>query len=268
MRANRLKARLTRGSVAPGLSLMLPSPQLVTVVGRLGFEWVLLDCEHGSISRESLELMTIAAEASGLTAIARPRDASPGAILEVLESGVMGVQVPHVSTAAAAREVVAAVKYHPLGSRGLAARTRPAGYGIGVALDQYAEHANAETLVCIQIEDRDGLDNLPEILEVDGVDVFFLGPSDLSQSLGHPGDADHPDVREAMAHAFETITRAGKTAGSAGGTERWQFYLEHGATYLYTHLPTVLAAGSREFIDVTLAVGSGGHKAPEPAGQP
>lgn len=268
MRPNRLKARLTRGEVAPGLSLMLPSPQLVTVVGRLGFEWVLLDCEHGSISRESVELMTLAAEASGVTAIARPRDGSAGAILEVLECGVMGVQVPHVNTAAAAREVVAAVKYHPLGRRGLAAHTRPAGYGIGVSLDQYAERSNAETLVCIQIEEREALDNLPEMLEVEGIDVFFLGPSDLSQSLGRPGDADHPEVREAMARAFEAVTRAGKIAGSAGDADRWRLYREQGATYLYTHLPTVLAAGSSELIDVTLAAGSGGHKAPEPAGQP
>src|SRR5690606_15800444 len=121
------------------------------------------------------------------------------------ERGVRGVQVPHVSSAAQAREVVEAVRFHPQGRRGLAARTRPAGYGIGVSLDEYVREANRDTLICIQIEDLEGLRNLDELLSVDGVDVFFLGPSDLSQSLGHPGEVDHPEVRDAMDEAFARI---------------------------------------------------------------
>jgi 2-keto-3-deoxy-L-rhamnonate aldolase RhmA len=249
MRANRMKAKLVRGEPAIGVSIMFASPQLVEIVGRLGFDWVLLDCEHGTISVESLESMTMAAEASGITAIARPRTGGPDAILEVLERGVMGVQVPHVNTAEQARAIVEAVKYHPLGRRGLAARTRPAGYGIGISLDDYARRANEETLVCIQIEEREALDNLADILEVPGVDVFFLGPSDLSQSLGYPGRGDHPDVRGAMQRAFSMITEHGKAAGSAGSAKRWHEYREQGATYLYTHLPTILAAGARAFLD-------------------
>jgi 4-hydroxy-2-oxoheptanedioate aldolase len=253
MRANQIKAKLVRGEPALGVSIMFASPQLVEIVGRLGFDWVLLDCEHGTISVESLELMTMAAEATGITAIARPRTSSPDAILEVLERGVMGVQVPHVNTAEQARAIVEAVKYHPLGRRGLAARTRPAGYGIEISLDDHARRSNEETLICVQIEEKEALDNLEDILDVQGVDVFFLGPSDLSQSLGHPGRADHPDVRGAMHRAFSTIIGRGKSAGSAGSAKRWHEYREHGATYLYTHLPTILAGGARDFLDATAA---------------
>lgn len=250
MRKNELKARLRRGEPAIGVSIMIPSPQIVEMVGRIGFDWVLLDCEHGTISIESLETMTMAAEASGITAVARPGSIDPGDLLEVLERGVAGVQVPHVGSAAQARQVVEAVKYHPQGKRGLAARTRPAAYGLGVSLDEYTRAANDETLVCIQLESASALREIDEMLDVDGVDVFFLGPSDLSQSLGHPGSTDHAEVREAMRQAFATITSRGRIAGSAGTAASCRTYREQGATYLYTHLPGLLEAGAAEFLEI------------------
>jgi 4-hydroxy-2-oxoheptanedioate aldolase len=250
MTATRMKAALARGEPVRGVSIMIPSPQLVEMIGLLGFDWVLLDCEHGTMSLESMELMVIAAEAVGITAVARPRTNAPHAIQEALERGVAGVQVPHVSTAAQARAVVDAVKYHPQGHRGLAARTRPARYGIGTELDDYARRANAETLVCIQVETKEALENLPDILAVPGIDVVFLGPSDLSQSLGAPGQTTHPAVTSAMEVAFATIARHGRAAGSAGPAERWAYYRTQGATYLYTHLPAILEAGSASYLPV------------------
>ena len=136
---------------------MFPSPQIVEMVGQLGFDWVLLDCEHGTIALESLELMIIAAEASGITPIVRPASKDPNAILRVMDRGAMGVQVPHVNTAADARQTVEAVKYYPLGHRGLAAGTRPANYGIGPAQADYVQEANRETLVCVQLEEVEAL---------------------------------------------------------------------------------------------------------------
>jgi 4-hydroxy-2-oxoheptanedioate aldolase len=243
-----MKAMLARGELVRGVSVMIPSPQIVEMIGLLGFDWVLLDCEHGALCPESVETMVMAAEAVGIAAVARPRSSAPDAIQEVLERGVIGVQVPHVSTAVQAREIVAAVKYHPRGRRGLAARTRPARYGIGTQLDDYVRRANVETLVCVQIETREGLDNLPHILDVPDIDVVFLGPSDLSQSLGAPGRTTHPVVTGAMERAFATITRSGRAAGSAGPAERWADYRAHGATYLYTHLPAILEAGSKPYL--------------------
>jgi 4-hydroxy-2-oxoheptanedioate aldolase len=248
MLKNRLKERLLSGQPAFGVSVMFPSPQVVEMIGRLGFDWVLIDCEHGSISPESVELMAMAAELAGVTPIARPWSNSPEAILRLMDRGVMGVQVPHVNTAADAKQAVEAVKFHPLGSRGMAAGTRSAGYGFAGSAADYAQEANREALVCVQLEEAEALRNLGDILQVEGVDVFFVGPSDLAQSLGYPGRSDVPEVREAMDRAFATIVAAGKVPGSTGNLQAIQAYQRKGVRYLYTHLTRLLASASREFL--------------------
>jgi 4-hydroxy-2-oxoheptanedioate aldolase len=255
MRANRMKHKIQAGEPAFGVSMMIPSPQLVEMVGRLGFDWVLIDCEHGTISLETVELLVMAAEVSGLTPIARPWRNSEDAILRLMDRGVMGVQVPHVNTAADARRAVEAVKYHPLGKRGLAAGTRPAGYGLGVTAGEYVEWANRETLVCVQLEEAEALGNLGEILRVEGVDVFFVGPSDLSQSMGYPGQTSHPEVQAAIDGAFAAIVGAAKAPGSAGGSEAVAGYLQKGCLYVYTHVPKLLSTASAAFFDAVRGVG-------------
>ena len=144
MTKNRMKQKLLAGLPAFGVSVMFPSPHVVDMLGRLGFDWALIDCEHGSISVESVELMVLAAEAAGITPIARPSVNSFEAIGQLMDRGVMGVQVPHVNTAEDARRAVAAVKYHPLGDRGLAAGVRSAAYGFDRTMAEYAEEANRE----------------------------------------------------------------------------------------------------------------------------
>lgn len=246
---NRMKAKLLAGQPAFGCSVMVPSPQMVEMVGKLGFDWVLIDCEHGAISPESVELMAMAAELAGVTPIARPWTNSAEAILQVMDRGALGVQVPHVNTAADARRAVEAVKFHPLGTRGLATGTRAANYGFGLAMSEYVAEANREMLVCVQLEEAEALRNLDQIVGVAGVDVFFIGPSDLSQSMGYPGGADAAPVREAMDKGFGAIVAAGKLAGSAGGTPATLRYLEQGVRYLYTHLTTLLATGAASYLD-------------------
>lgn len=245
---NKMKDKLLAGQPAFGVSVMIPSPQVVEMIGRLGFDWVLLDCEHGTLALETLELMIIAAEASGLTPIVRPESKDPGVILRVMDRGAMGVQVPHVNTAADARRVVESVKYHPVGTRGLAAGTRPANYGFGISATEYVQQANRETLVCVQLEEVEALRNIDEIVQVDGVDVFFIGPSDLSQSMGYPGQTDALEVRQAIDRAFATIVAAGKIPGSTGNAQAVVDYISKGCLYLYTHVPRLLAAGAAEFM--------------------
>ncbi len=247
---NEMKRKLMSGEPAFGVSVMFPSPHVVDIVGRMGFDWVLIDCEHGSISVESVELMAMAAEAAGVTAIARPSVNSFEAIGQVMDRGVMGVQVPHVNTAEDARRAVEAVKYHPVGARSLAAGVRSSSYGQGMSMSDYAEVSNRETLVCVQIEDAEAVENIDEIVGVEGVDVFFVGPSDLSQSLGYPGRSDHPVVREAMEHVFGVITSAGKVSGSAGDAGAAVRYRELGVGYLYTHLTTLLGLGVEGYLGV------------------
>ena len=248
LNANHLKQTLLAGRPAFGVSVMFPSPQVVEMVGRLGFDWVLIDCEHGSIGLESVELMVMAAEAAGVTPIVRPPVNTFEAILQVMDRGAMGVQVPHVNTADDARRAVEAVKYHPLGDRGLAAGVRAAAYGFGTSMSEYAERANDRTIVCVQLEEAEAIANVDEILEVDGVDVFFIGPSDLSQSMGFPGRPNVPEVREAMAGSFAKIRGAGKISGSAGSADAIEGYMDQGVQYLYTHLTTLLSTASQGFL--------------------
>lgn len=247
MQKNQMKAKIQAGEPAFGVSVMFPSTQIVEMVGALGFDWVLIDCEHGTIDMESVEAMVMAAEVSGITPIARPPSKAPDAILRVLDRGAMGVQVPHVNTAEDARAVVEAVKYHPLGKRGLAAGTRPANYGLGLTAAEYVEQVNRETLLCVQLEEAEALRNIDAILEVEGIDVFFVGPADLSQSMGYPGRSDTPEVQVAMREAFAAIVAAGKVPGSSGNNEAIVKYLDQGCRYVYTHIPRLLKAGTAVF---------------------
>ena len=248
MKKNAMKEKLRAGQPVFGVSVMIPSPQIVEMVAAAGFDWVLLDCEHGTLTLESVELMAMAAEASGVTAIARPVSRSAEHILQVLDRGVMGVQVPHVNTAQDAREVIAAVKYHPLGRRSLAAGTRAAVYDAHGTLADYVKAANDATLIAVQLEDREAIDNIDELLGVDNIDVFFIGPSDLSQSMGHPGNPKAPVVAEAIESSFRKMLAAGRTPGTPATGENLRGVLDKGVRYIYTHLPRLLSASSRSYL--------------------
>ncbi len=247
MKPNKMKAKLFAGEPVFGVSMMIPSPQIVEMIGRLGFDWILIDCEHGTISLETVEILAMAAEASGITPIARPKTKDPDDILKVMDRGVMGVQVPHVNTAEDARQVVEAVKYHPLGKRGMAAGTRPADYGFGESMDRYVETSNRETLVCVQLEEEEAIQNADGILGVDHVDVFFIGPSDLSQSMGYPGNPKAPPVQEAIANTLEKIIAAGKIPGTPGSIDSINNIMDKGILYTYTHLTKLLGYAGADF---------------------
>jgi 2-keto-3-deoxy-L-rhamnonate aldolase RhmA len=245
--ANRLKTKLVAGEPALGCSLMFPAPQIVEMLGYAGFDWVLLDCEHGSLSPADVEMMAIAASASGITPIARPRTNSASDIQTVMDRGVHGVQVPHVNTADDARRTVDAVKFGPSSIRSLAAGTRPEKWGFGGKMADFTAAANAETLVCVQFEHPQALENIDAILQVEGVDVFFIGPSDLSQSMGYPGNPAAPLVADAIASALKTIVAAGKTPGMPATSDNVAKLIGSGVRYIYTHLPRLIGAGTAAF---------------------
>ena len=248
MKAPEKKAAMSAETPMVGVSMMFSSPQLVEMISALGFDWVLLDCEHGSIDLSDLEVMAIAAKAAGITAIARPPSNSPIDIMRVMDRGVDGVQVPHIKSQKEAKAAVESVKFHPLGNRGLAMGTRPSNYGIGVELDQYSKTSNLDSIVVLQIEDREAIENLDEILSVPDVDVFFVGPSDLSQSLGHPGKANEPPVSTAIRKIFRSIEEAGLTSGTASSEKQMEKAKKEGCCYLYTHLNNVLKLGAENYL--------------------
>jgi 2-keto-3-deoxy-L-rhamnonate aldolase RhmA len=248
MKPNRLKEKISRGEPALGCSIMFPSPQIVEMLGFAGFDWVLIDCEHGSIGLCDLELMAIACDAVGITPIARPRTNASSDIQSVMDRGVMGVQVPHVNTAEDARRAVAAVKFGPGAARGLASGTRPDHWGLGARMPDFIADANLRSLVCVQLEHDAALRNIDAIMAVAGIDVLFIGPSDLSQSLGFPGDPGAPQVAGAIDRALAKIIAAGLTPGMPATSETLADVLGKGCRYVYTHLPRLLGAGAQSFL--------------------
>jgi 2-keto-3-deoxy-L-rhamnonate aldolase RhmA len=249
MRPNTMKAKLAAGEPVFGLSIMIPSPQLVEMAGGVGFDWVLIDCEHGTIALETVELMVMAAEASGVTPIVRPRSKDAQDILQVMDRGAAGVQVPHITSGADARAAVQAVKFHPLGYRSLAAGTRASGYGYRGSGAAFVEAANRETLVCVQLEDEAAIHNVDDILTAEGVDVFFIGPSDLSQSMGHPGNPKAAPVAAAIDGTLRKIVAAGKTPGMPATAEAVSGIVAKGVRYIYTHVPSLLAVAAAAYFE-------------------
>lgn len=243
-----IKDKIHRGEVALGVSLMFSSPQLVEMLAYAGFDWVLIDCEHGSIGPADVEVMAMAADAAGIAAIARPRSNAAADIQSVLDRGVSGVQIPHINTKADAERAVAAVKFGSRAGRSLAAGTRPDRWGLGARLPDFAAQANAQSLVCVQIEDQEAVANIDEILKVDDIDVFFIGPSDLSQSMGHPGAPHTPPVAQAIERTLAAIRAAGKAPGMPATADALEKVVSSGCRYVYNHLPRILGAGAKAFL--------------------
>jgi 4-hydroxy-2-oxoheptanedioate aldolase len=211
MPRNAFKRALAAREPQIGLFLGMAEPYVADLVGGTGFDWLLIDGEHGPN-----DLRTIIAQLQVLAAhpvrpVVRTRDHDPAAIKQLLDAGAQTLMVPMVETAEQARAIVRAMRYPPHGIRGVGTAIARAAHWNGVTA--YFAHADAEQCLIVQIESRAALDGLPGILEVDGVDAVFVGPSDLAASLGHLGKPGHPDVKAAVAAAIARISAAGKAAG-------------------------------------------------------
>ncbi len=248
MQSNRMKDLIKNGNPAFGVSVQFPSAEIVEMIGELGFDWVMLDAEHGSITPDNVGPLILAAELHGITPVVRPEKNDPAIINKYLDRGAMGVQVPHVNTADEAQAAVDACRFYPEGKRGLGGG-RMADFGFGVSTKEYVRSANEQMLVCVQIEDTEAVGNLDEILSVEGVDVFFIGPTDLAQSLGHPGENGHPNVRRVIDETFTRIHAAGKASGTPGAAEQALQHAESGILYHYTHIPTFMSTYGRHFME-------------------
>ncbi len=211
---NRAKKKIAGGEPAYGVMLSWSSPDLVEFFGYLGFDWIFIDAEHGVIGRDACVELVRACNLTGMTPIVRVPDKSEGTILGYLETGALGVIVPHTNTAADARAAVNAIKYSPLGRRGAGSTTRAANYGLTQTPTEYFRRANEETIVSALVEETEGLRHLDEIMAVEGIDSVGIGPGDLAMTLGLPGQPNHPDVRKMVVDAEARVVAAGKTLDS------------------------------------------------------
>ncbi len=248
VRHNTTKEKIKRGETVYGCFVRYPNAALIEVLGYCGWDFIVFDGEHGTIEPADCEQMVRAAELQGVTPIMRVPVNQPHVILRFLDTGAQGLHVPMVRSAEDAEAVVRSVKYQPRGGRGLAA-VRAADYAQKIPFAEYVAQANAETLVAVHIETEDSVERLPEILKVDGVDVVFLGPTDLSNSLGFPGQLQHPRVQDAFQRLVETVTGSGAVLGimvsNAEAARQWQ---KRGARYIAVGLESVLNPACRSYL--------------------
>ena len=224
-----LKRKLKQGEVVLGTFMNCPYPALMEICGHAGFDFAVIDLEHGPLHTLAAEDLCRAADCAGLAPVIRVRKNDAPQIQRALDIGSAGVQVPQIETKLDAQAVVKSAKYSPLGSRGLSFSTRAGVYGAASS----TEEMNEKSLVVIHVEGKGGVNNLEEIVTVPHIDVIFLGPYDLSQSLGIPGQVDDRRVMELMQNALQTIRNAGKAAGTfATNPETAKFWIDAGVQYL------------------------------------
>lgn len=248
MQTNQTKAKIKAGEAVYGCFTRYPEAGIVELLAHQGFDFITFDAEHGTIEPRDCEHMTRAAEVRGVTPLVRvPTNQTP-VILRYMDVGTMGVQVPWVGTAEEAERAVQAVKYFPRGTRGMAG-VRAANYAQQVPLAEYVSEANRETMVILQIESQEGVRNASEIAAVDGVDVIFIGPMDLSQSFGHPGQPGHPDVQAGMNTIIEACQANGVAFGTAVATaEAAADWRKRGARYILATIEAFLRTGARSYL--------------------
>lgn len=259
---NHLKAKVERGENAFGVLMPWVALDLVELLGHVGFDWLLIDAEHGSIGRESCEALVRACNVVDMTPIVRIPDKSDATILSYLEAGALGIFVPHVNTADDARAVVAATQYGPDGTRGACSTSRMAHYGVTQSPSEYFAMANQQIIVIIQIEEIRAIDNLDEILAVDGVFGVSLGAGDLAITMGLPGQHTHPEVQKVVASAEARVLASGKVlcpfVAEADGVAAHRV-AANGGKVVCVRVGSLVTSISRQFLADALAA---------PAGQP
>jgi 4-hydroxy-2-oxoheptanedioate aldolase len=209
MRVNNVVTRMRQGRMAYGLNLSFPSTTLIELGGRVGFEFVTFDSEHGPFTVDLLDDLCRIADMAGLTPMARVPDIEHPTILRFLDRGILGITGPHIVDADRARKLADACRYVPRGLRSFGSG-RGAYFGDVESLPEYMEHTNDNILVIAQLEDIQVLDNIDEILAVDGIDLYASGAQDIAQSMGLPGQPNHSRVQEFEQQVRAAVHAAGK----------------------------------------------------------
>ena len=250
MRKNLTKEKIKAGETAYGVFINLGCPSIVEIIGLIGFDFALIDAEHGPMDLETCERMVKAADNVNITPLVRIAMNIQQNILRYLDFGALGVQLPLLNTKADAENVVRSVKYRPEGRRGLAG-VRANSWGLTGPLSDYVQEANRETMVITQIETMEAVENLEEILTVPGIDVVFIGPTDLSSAMGYPGQAKHPEVQKMIDDLVKKIHAAGKAIGTiAYDLDTLRKRKEQGFQFIvYNAVPMIVKSG-REYLQV------------------
>ncbi len=196
-----------------GTYIQTSDTAVVEVLAYAGFDYVIIDGEHSPLSLETIKHLIMACSGAGIAPFVRVRENSGPVVMAPLDIGAYGVQIPQIANADAAEKGIRCATYHPMGERGANPYVRATGYSAQKFTD-YVQTANADTLIILQIEGVEGVANVESILATKGVDIVWLGPYDLSQSMGRPGQVDHPEVLKKM----EEVVAKAKAKGVGVGT--------------------------------------------------
>jgi 2-keto-3-deoxy-L-rhamnonate aldolase RhmA len=216
MRDNRVKQLIASGSPALGLSMTITDPFVSEVVGAAGFDFVLIDTEHGPVAIDQLQSMLIALRGSPSTVLVRPPSGDPVAIKRILDLGAEGIVVPEVSTAEECAAAVRSAKYPPDGIRGFGPRRASR---LGGGRQSYLQRANEEIAVFVMIEHQDAVPELDGILTTPGLDGIVVGPADLAVSMGHILEPQHADMQKTIEQIFDACERHGRPFGIYAAAE-------------------------------------------------
>lgn len=228
---NNFKRALEQGQRQLGIWAAFGSPTADEISASAGFDWILIDGEHGPNTLTTIldQLRTV--HGYPCTPVVRPASSDPVSIKQLLDLGAQSLLLPMINDGKQAAEMVRAVHYAPTGIRGVGAVLARSGqWG---RIPHYMRDAADELCVIVQVESRQALDNLEDIASTDGIDGIFIGPADLSASLGHPDDVDNTDVQSAIHEAFTVISRYGKAVGSLAFDDATaKKYLDWGASFI------------------------------------
>ena len=249
IRENRARLKLQAGQPAYGVLSTSSDPQIAELFGLAGFDYYMLDAEHGLMDAAQVVDVIRACELVHMTPMVRIGSKDPKIVLQYLDAGMMGIMMPGLETVAEIRMLIDAVKYPPVGKRGMGI-TRASGYVVvGNEAVDYINFSNEQTMVIPQFEDAALLDHFEEMLSQPGVDAVVIGPRDLSLNMGFPDGPNHPEVQEMIDRVVALCKKTGVAAGiTAGSRVDSAKQVARGATLILAIAQLVIAAGSRDFL--------------------
>jgi len=249
IRENNAKCKLKTGQPAYGVISTSDDPQIAELFGLAGFDYYMLDAEHGLMDTAQVLNVIRACELVNMTPMVRIGSRDPKLVLQYLDAGMMGVMMPGLETVADIRMLVDAVKYPPIGKRGMGA-SRASGYiSVGKEAVDYINFSNEQIMVIPQFEDAKLIDYFEEMISQTGVDAVVIGPRDLSLNMGFPDGPHHPEVQEMIDRAIAICRKKGVAAGiTAGSRVDSANKVARGATMILAIAQLVISAGSREFL--------------------
>jgi 4-hydroxy-2-oxoheptanedioate aldolase len=246
---NRFRKTLAKGRCSIGISPGFPSAEVVEFCALLGFDWVLVDAEHGALTIETCQTLVRAAHGAGAGVLLRTPSTEPHMVAPYLDTGAFSVLIPHVGDAQQARTAIDACFYPSRGTRGVGSTTRAANYGATQTAAEYLARANEIVMAIPMIEDMSGVTNIDDILRVPGVEAIVVGPGDLAASMGHAGQSGHPDVAAAVDTVIAKSKAAGRFVGTAAGTPAaGKAFIAKGVDFLLCNAVPLFAESARRFL--------------------